>query len=167
MAQGLLSLSDLFNRRIIRLHIPIIFNAAGLLALARQVFFSNFRILIVFKFKDTVTITAEGFNVEPAQGCLFDYVELQTSTFTERYCGRTSRNFGENRSGQLTTSGSVQILFQSDAGDAYLGFRLRYEISSGESVGCERYFYSDLFFFLFDFQRAVSERGRMSRSWRR
>ena len=85
---------------------------------------------------DTVTISAEGFNVEPAQGCLFDYVELQTSTFTERYCGRTSRNFGENRSGQLTTTGSVQIVFQSDAGDAYLGFRLRYEITSGESAGC-------------------------------
>ncbi|CAG5099642.1 Oidioi.mRNA.OKI2018_I69.XSR.g16615.t1.cds [Oikopleura dioica] len=84
---------------------------------------------------DTVTISAEGFNVEPAQGCLFDYVELQTSTFTERYCGRTSRNFGENRSGQLTTTGSVQIVFQSDAGDAYLGFRLRYEITSGETLG--------------------------------
>lgn len=60
--------------------------------------------------------------------------KIQTSTDSERFCGRTVRFF--NR-GRVEANGPVQMIFHSDSGEQFLGFRIQYEITSGQSVGCE------------------------------
>ena len=80
----------------------------------------------------SVLLTAEAFWLEAAQGCTFDYVEVSISTLSdapERYCGRQPRWFGND--GSIEAQGSVQIIFHSDSGEEFPGFRIRYQISSG------------------------------------
>ena len=70
--------------------------------------------------------------MEAAQGCTFDYVEVSISTLSdepERYCGRQPRWFGND--GSIEAQGSVQIIFHSDSGEEFPGFRIKYEISAG------------------------------------